>query len=167
MGTFTPNRSRSLCQIGLVLFTALLPASEPVYRYEPHVVNLTGVLDTRIYPGSPNYESVKSGDRPKKIWLIRLPHPISMEPDPEPASFEGETGIKEIHVILTDLKDEKSLKEHRGETVIGTITGISQKVVKRRPITSVNQPIGAGLKQLKQDANRTAIEKVIHFGDRA
>lgn len=111
----------SLCLI-VSAFSALpLPAVDASYRYEPDVVTLTGVLSTRIYPGAPNYESVKSGDLPNKIWLIRLPHPISMEPGPEPASFEGETGIKEIHVILTDLKDEKTLKQHGGETV--TIIG--------------------------------------------
>ena len=95
-------------------------ASEAIFQYDPHVVTLTGVLDIRIYPGAPNYESVKKGDRPNKVWLIKLPRPISMDPDP--ASFnESETGIKEIHVILTDLKGEKALKKHKGGIV--TFTG--------------------------------------------
>ncbi len=97
-----------------------LPTSSGLYQYDPHVVTLTGVLDTRIFPGAPNYESVNKGDRPNKVWLIKLPRPISMDPDP--ASFnEVETGIKEIHVLLTELKGENTLKKHMGETV--TVTG--------------------------------------------
>ncbi len=110
------------CLIVLTLFVTSLPASEAVYRYDPQVVTLTGILDTRIYAGAPNYESVKKGDRPNQIWLIKLPHPISMNPDLDPMSFnEKETGIKELHVILTDLKDEKILRGHKGERV--TLSG--------------------------------------------
>lgn len=111
----------TLCLILLIFIATPLSASEKVYRYDPQVVSLTGVLDTRIYPGAPNYESVKKGDRPNKVWLLKLPQPISMDPGPEPASFERETGIKEIHIILTDLKGEKALKKHKGETI--TLTG--------------------------------------------
>jgi hypothetical protein len=109
------------CLFFSIFFSLLVSASARVYRYDPQVVTLTGVLDTRVYPGAPNYESVKTGDRPNKVWLIKLPRPISMDPGPEPASFERETGIKEIHLILTDLMGEKVLKEHKGETV--TFTG--------------------------------------------
>ena len=100
--------------------TPLRPAPK-TYQYEPHVETLTGVLDTRIYPGLPNYESVREGDRPNKVWLIKLRHPISMAPGPEPASFERETGIREIHVILTDLKGQNELKAQKSKTV--TVTG--------------------------------------------
>jgi len=106
----------SLYLLALVFFKSPLSASERVYQYDPHVVTLTGVLGTRVYPGAPNYESVKKGDRPNKVWLIKLPRPISMDPDPASLN-ERETGIEEIHVILTDLKGEEVLKKHRGETV--------------------------------------------------
>ena len=109
--------------VGLLSPGNYLHGAEQAYFYEPKVTTLKGTLLTRVYPGPPNYESVKTGDHPNKIWLIRLSHPISMESGPEPVSFERETGIKEIHIILTDLKGEKILKQHRGEpvTVTGTI----------------------------------------------
>jgi len=116
--------NHSLLLLTLILFLSAavrLYALEPAYQYEPHVITLTGTLKSRIYPGAPNYESVKKGDRPNKVWLIRLPRSISMDQGPEPALFERETGIREIHVILTDLKGESILKQHKGETV--TLTG--------------------------------------------
>ena len=109
------------CLILSIFLSQRVSASERVYQYDPQVVTLTGVLDTRVYAGPPNYESVKKGDRPNKVWLVRLPRPISIDPGPGPASFERETGIKEIHVILTELKGEEILKRHKGETV--TLTG--------------------------------------------
>ena len=52
--------------------------TERTFEYEPKVVTLSGTLLTRSYPGPPNYESVINGDRPERVWLIRLPYAISM-----------------------------------------------------------------------------------------
>ena len=45
-------------------------------EYDPKTVSLTGGLRQEVHPGPPNYESVKNGDRPETIWVLRLSKPI-------------------------------------------------------------------------------------------
>lgn len=55
---------------GALLAAALLIAAAPSARagrenclkYEPFEVSITGTVYTKIYPGPPNYESIKKGD---------------------------------------------------------------------------------------------------------
>jgi hypothetical protein len=39
---------------------------------DPSVVQLTGTLMSRTYPGPPNYKSVRKGDEPETYWLLEL-----------------------------------------------------------------------------------------------
>lgn len=61
----------------------------------PH--RLEGVLIARTFPGPPNFESVKAGDRPERYWLLRLPHPICVAASPSEA---GAKNVREIQLIL-------------------------------------------------------------------
>ena len=45
-------------------------------QYEPTVVNLSGTLARETHPGPPNYESIRRGDKPETIWILRLKKPI-------------------------------------------------------------------------------------------
>jgi hypothetical protein len=41
-------------------------------EYEPAVVNLSGTVARETHPGPPNYESIRRGDSPETIWILRL-----------------------------------------------------------------------------------------------
>src|ERR1700737_3235859 len=45
-------------------------------EYEPKVVSLSGTLARETHPGPPNYESIRRGDKPETIWILRLSKPI-------------------------------------------------------------------------------------------
>lgn len=51
--------------------------------YGPSLVTLKGVLTRRTFPGPPNYESIRKGDRPETYWLIELAQPICVNADPK------------------------------------------------------------------------------------
>lgn len=68
----------------------------------PH--SLTGVLVAHTFPGPPNFESIKAGDRPERYWLLRLPRPICVNADPTDADTGA--GAKDVREIQLTLKPE-------------------------------------------------------------
>lgn len=40
-------------------------------NYEPEKVQLTGLLYSKSFPGPPNYEDIKKGDKEEIYWLIK------------------------------------------------------------------------------------------------
>ena len=117
-------------KIFILIFTSISFANTPshsqqVLQYEPHIVTLTGILGTRIYPGPPNYESIKSGDRAERIWHVKLKRPFTVVGDLDPTSQnEKETGIREIQLIVISDKLGENLRKHMGATILfrGTLT---------------------------------------------
>ncbi len=51
-------------------------------KYEPAVVSLRGTLISRTFPGPPNYESIRKGDRPERVLLLLLDEPVCVDGDP-------------------------------------------------------------------------------------
>ncbi len=45
-------------------------------KYEPATVTLIGVLDSKVYPGEPNFVSIEAGDEPETSYYIALKPPI-------------------------------------------------------------------------------------------
>ena len=58
-----------------------LAAGEACFRYEPAVVQLSGRLMLRTFPGPPNYESIQKGDRAETQALLELDRPICVLAD--------------------------------------------------------------------------------------
>lgn len=46
-------------------------AVEKCLNYEPEKVQLTGLLYSKSFPGPPNYEDIKKGDKEEIYWLIK------------------------------------------------------------------------------------------------
>jgi len=68
-----------LTVVGLLVALVAMGPTHAAYKclkYEPEIVEVTGVLETKTFPGPPNYESIESGDRPETAWLLRLEAPI-------------------------------------------------------------------------------------------
>jgi len=79
--------------------------------YEPAVVSLSGTLVRKTFPGPPNYESVKKGDRPETSWFLDLSEGVCVnESKTEPDLNPEQTGIREIQLVI---KPEQ-YQQHKG-----------------------------------------------------
>src|SRR5262245_47035155 len=68
-------------------------------KYEPTVVRLTGTFVRKTFPGPPEYEDVRKGDRPEIYWLLRLPSPICVD-ESDPEIDTGKRDIREIQLVF-------------------------------------------------------------------
>lgn len=73
---------------------------------------LTGRLVRRTFPGPPNFESVRRGDRPETYWLLRLDRPICVQAD---ADRDVVRPIREVQLLLgaEDFVRDRRLVGHR------------------------------------------------------
>lgn len=103
----------------LLLFSPhLVAAIETSYQYEPARSEVVGILGTRVYPGPPNWESTKHGDRAENIWHVRLKKAITVA-DPDPNSLnETETRVREIQLIVIEDRLAENLRKHKGATIL-------------------------------------------------
>jgi hypothetical protein len=114
-----------------LLFAFLLPVSiassygksneSKVHDYGKKTT-LEGIVETRVYPGPPNYESVRNGDLAEHIWLIKLNSPINLRDDGDPTSNnEAENDIRALQLVIQWPKNERLLEQSIGHSLI--ITG--------------------------------------------
>ena len=68
--------------------------------YEKVTVQLTGRIVIRTFPGPPNYESIKEGDKPERPWFLRLSNPICMKADKDNEFNLAEAKVSDIHLVL-------------------------------------------------------------------
>jgi hypothetical protein len=106
-----------------LLFAAAAFGAEPCLRYEPEKVSLAGVIAERVFPGPPNYENIKKGDRPETAWILHLDKPVCVAPlDPKDDIDEPESNVTDMHLIIYD--GYKKYEALPGKQVIvhGTLT---------------------------------------------
>ena len=69
--------------------------------YGPAVVQLTGTLIHKAFPGPPNYEDLRRGDTPEVLWLLNLAAPICVDQDKEqPDLNPSHKKIRTIQLVL-------------------------------------------------------------------
>jgi hypothetical protein len=66
--------------------------------YDVAGIQLTGTVSRKTFPGPPNYESVRRGDKPETYWILHLARPICTTAD---ANSDAESNVTEIQLILT------------------------------------------------------------------
>lgn len=81
------------------------------FFYEPEEVELCGVLYEEVYPGPPEYTSVKMGDRPEKAVFLTLKEPINVgikgDKEVDEDFNEPEKGVRELQVVFSDSSPSK------------------------------------------------------------
>ena len=88
-----------------------------IYEYGKQI-SLDGMVASRIYPGPPNYESVRRGDEAEHIWLLKLSKPIELKDDGVPTTNnEAEKNIREVQLVITSPKNERFLEKSIGHSV--------------------------------------------------
>ncbi len=116
-------RSIIFLLISLVPIFATAAAKPALFYYGPANTTLDGILQTRVYPGPPNYESVKRGDLAETIWLIQLKRPVTVLDDKDPTSNnETETNVREIQLVIHSGRDQQILENYIGRPI--KLTGI-------------------------------------------
>lgn len=79
--------------------------------YEPAVVTLSGTLVRKTFPGPPNYESVKNGDKAETSWFLDLPESVCInESKTEPDLNPEQSSIHEIQLVL----QPEQYQQHKG-----------------------------------------------------
>ncbi len=91
-------------------------------QYEPAVIEISGKLLTRTYPGPPNYESVRSGDRPETCWILHLTEPADVVAADADDLNESEPGVREVQLaFLSDKKYPSLLRPGRKVNITGRL----------------------------------------------
>ena len=122
-----------LCLI-LVLASSFSAAAQPLpgacldlkqsqpFRFE-------GVLTRRVFPGPPNYQDVRKGDKPEPTYILRLQKPICVSGD---EFIDAQKKIDRIQIFPKDASNEAKLlwKELR-------------KLVGKPVVVEGSEPFGA------------------------
>ena len=67
-----------------------------------------GVLTRRIFPGPPNYENVRKGDRPEPAYILRLQKPVCLAGDD---FINPNRQVDRVQIFPDDLGEAKPLWE--------------------------------------------------------
>jgi hypothetical protein len=89
--------------------------------YEPSIVELTGTMKSVVFPGRPNYESVKEGDEPETHWVLYLDSAICVNGDPKDNFKQAETKIKSLQLLIGNYNKYRHLLGQK-VTVKGMLT---------------------------------------------
>ncbi|MBI5179743.1 MAG: hypothetical protein HZA04_10855, partial [Nitrospinae bacterium] len=82
----------------LLLFLHSPTFADECLKYEPEVVTLTGTLHKEIFPGFPNYSSIKKGDHADKVFILRLDQAICVVVEPPDESNESAEDVLDIQL---------------------------------------------------------------------
>ena len=112
----------------LLMITVLLLAGfcatasgQKCLEYGP-TVSLTGTLRSQVFPGPPNYESIKRGDRKETAIILTLvARTCTTGNDPQGLDVP-EIGIREMQLVITKDAQWKTVRRLMGKRAIVTGT---------------------------------------------
>lgn len=118
---------RSLAAVTLFLIVAgAAIGQQPSYRYDTAGISLHGTLTERKVYGPPGYGETPAQDSEESILILRLPHPISVEPaanaerDGSP-NLDPAKNIREVQLFMSRTQAVEARK-FLGANVIATGT---------------------------------------------
>jgi hypothetical protein len=110
----------------LLIFSLLLSivfsiqaAAQNCLSYDTDSVKLTGTISRKTFPGPPNYESIRRGDKPETYWVLHLSSPICTTAS---VDDDAESGVTDLQLILTQ-KQYALYKKFVGRKARVTIKG--------------------------------------------
>ena len=90
-------------------------------KYGP-TVSLTGKLNSRTFPGPPNYQSIRRGDRKETALLLTLSQNICTTGNDPQGLDVPETGVHEVQLAITNSAHWKLVRRLLGKRIIVTGT---------------------------------------------
>lgn len=83
-------------------------------EYEPMEIKLTGVIKKVVFPGRPNYMSIKDGDEPEVYWVLYLNEPVCVKGDPSNIlNAEGESNVISLQLLIDNYDKYRQLLERK------------------------------------------------------
>lgn len=114
----------------LFLATTAMTVSAPAMArsclpYGPLKVTLSGTLERRTFPGAPNFEDVKQGDRPESGYYLQLPSAMCVAASAKTGQAAHDA-VRELQLVL-DRAQYAHLAGEMGDTVrlTGTLSEAS------------------------------------------
>ncbi len=107
-----------------ILFAAFAlpqPRADVCFRADRDTVALTGRLVRRVYPGKPNFQSIKDGDEVEDGYYLELQRPICTE---GPERQDNVSGVRTVQLVIGQ-RGYDALRPSLGKraTVQGTLFG--------------------------------------------
>jgi hypothetical protein len=95
------RRNLVLAAFFVLLFAA--PAGAECLSYAGRA-RVEGMLERKLFPGPPEYESIAAGDAPEIVWLIKLDAPVCVAADSTDRSGINAAVARAsaIQLVLTD-----------------------------------------------------------------
>jgi hypothetical protein len=109
-----------LLAFALLIGLSASASAQTCLEYGPRV-SLSGKVQSRVFPGPPNYNSIKRGDRPETAFILTLPTPTCTINKTADDIDVPETDIREVQLVITKPSDWKLIKRLLGKPVL--ITG--------------------------------------------
>ena len=107
----------SFAVIAIALLVVVLSAPTPAQNcleYGP-TVTLTGTLQSRVFAGPPNFESIKRGDAKETAIILKLASPSCTKGD-DPMGYDvSYSNIREMQLVIYD--DDKSKNDEQWKIV--------------------------------------------------
>src|SRR6185436_8713682 len=73
-------------------------------------VSLTGKLQSKIFAGPPNYESIKRGDRKERAIIVTLIAPICTSSSNSDSFDTPEANIRAVQLVVTESSHWKTVE---------------------------------------------------------
>lgn len=99
-------------------------ANNQIVYFEPTDVTLTGDIITLTFPGPPNYESIKNGDKEETGPYLILTDPIDIkrQPNTQASIDEPQPNVKLLQLVVVNNDDWKHVKHGNHVSVTGTLS---------------------------------------------
>ena len=83
----------------LLISSASAFAQNDCLAYDPAEVTVTGRILRKTFPGPPNYQSVRRGDKPETIWILHLDKPVCVTGNTDETN-EPEQRVTDLQLVL-------------------------------------------------------------------
>jgi hypothetical protein len=94
-------------------------ATADCLEYGP-VVQLTGNLVKKTFPGPPNFASVAQGDTPEVAWILHLDKPVCIKARPEDDFDVAVSHLQDLQLVLGNDDYYRQAKKFLARKVIAT-----------------------------------------------
>ncbi|MFZ0061050.1 MAG: DUF4431 domain-containing protein [Pyrinomonadaceae bacterium] len=106
----------------LVIAASCASASaQKCLEYGP-TVSLAGTLRSQVFPGPPNYESIRRGDRKERAIILTLVKHTCMSGNDPQGLDVSESNIREMQLVVTETRHWKTVEARLSKRVVVTGT---------------------------------------------
>jgi len=92
------TRIRLFALILFLFATTAYASAQECLSYDSDGVRLQGIISKKTFPGPPNYESIRRGDKPETYWILHLAQPICTTAS---GDNDAEANVTDVQLILT------------------------------------------------------------------